>query len=156
MMKLLCKIGLHKWILIKTMGINDYYVCSNCNKRKVDQDNRFHGWSPVDWDWVSGTKDELSSVEDLLPEPPKITLPSKADILKSSGFKKVYSDDKSGYWWVKEINHPFMHNLHIVVDDNFLTVNASDHFEGLEFTLFSTHDNSINDILNVLRRFDIE
>ena len=50
----LCKIGWHKWILVREMGVHTYYQCKRCQRRKS---KRAHlGWGPVDQDWLDGKK----------------------------------------------------------------------------------------------------
>lgn len=37
--------------------------------------------------------------------------------IKIHGFKKVYNIDKSAFFWRKNIKHPFLKGLHIVIDE---------------------------------------
>ena len=73
---------------------------------------------------------------------------------RKNAFVKVYLDDKSGdFYWHKDINHPYLTGLNIDVDPNFVTVNAIDHYDGEEVTLYSSRENSIENVKDVLLKF---
>lgn len=47
-----CKIGLHNWRFSHDTGtgINEYYECKRCKKRKVEY--ILDGYQPIDRDWL--------------------------------------------------------------------------------------------------------
>lgn len=42
---------IHKWKLVFSAGVSDYYECIKCGKRKYKK--RCAGYSPADRDWLS-------------------------------------------------------------------------------------------------------
>jgi hypothetical protein len=74
---------------------------------------------------------------------------------RANHFIKIFLDDKSGdYYWEKNINHPYLTDLNITVDSDFLTVNAIDYHACDEITLFASRENSIENVKDVIRKFE--
>ena len=51
-MKLLCRIGWHKYELRMQMGVYDYFECSHCKARTYRKRLGYSGYSAVDWKWL--------------------------------------------------------------------------------------------------------
>ena len=47
-----CKIGLHNWKFSHDTGINEYYECKRCKKRKVEY-YMLDGYQPIDKVWLN-------------------------------------------------------------------------------------------------------
>ena len=51
--KVKCKL-FHKWKLITTNDITNYYQCLKCYSKKVEQIN--NGYQPINWKWLNDIK----------------------------------------------------------------------------------------------------
>ncbi len=64
--------------------------------------------------------------------------------LKKQGFTKVWADDKSCYWWEKPIQHPYLNNPIIEVDED---MNDGMVFLRCDEIDFSGNDNCVGDYI---------
>lgn len=68
--KLLCKIGIHSYKLVRDTGVHGYFECKRCSNRVVKRAKGSKGFQPIDKRWLNH-----------LP-PKKLKKPSRGSIVR--------------------------------------------------------------------------
>ncbi len=80
-------------------------------------------------------------------------------LIKNYGFERVLLDDSSGHWLAKAIEHPYLVNLEVVIDEihgnQVIILNAKD-FDSVDATgAFYMGDYSLLDLKEILYWLEI-
>jgi hypothetical protein len=71
--------------------------------------------------------------------------------LKDHGFRKNYCDDRSGYWWQRNLRVQFLKNPHLTIDNGHITLWSID-IDNKMWSILHRVNYSRKNLLNLLNK----